>query len=305
MIRVVISTTTLPDQYSKLLKTLQSLHNQSHKPDAIYLSLPSKCRRLGTDYPPIPTEISELCTIVPCTDYGPITKLLGALLMEDDPSTIIISADNDRVYGIRNIEELLYHHEQYPDSAIGSSGMLLKYSCPACAILPNEDNFLYRIPKFSVPPEGRRVDSLYGYPGVLYIRKFFPIKEELEDKFLKYALINDNMLLNDDIVISGYLSLHNIERRIFANMPIVAHVVDDTGVRQRNDTEISYNVDKFFQRMKAAIHTTKSIGMYEITEPLDITETVVGIGAILTISILILILASIYLIWSPHKLYLI
>lgn len=297
--RVVASLTTMPDRYFKIIKTLESLQRQTYKLDAIYLSLPGRSRRLNIEYPPVPPEISNLCTIVSCTDFGPITKILGGLLTEDDPETVIITVDDDMIYPEYIVETLVNHHKQYPNSALGSSGMLLKYTCPMCAITPNENTFLYRIPKFSVPSEGRRVDSIYGYPGALYVRKFFPSKEKLEEEFLNYALVNHDMFMNDDIVISGYLSLKNIERRIFPNMPIVSFVLDDTsGVRVRNNNEISYDLDKFFQRMNRSIDTSKSLGMYSNPEPLDISETIVGISVVVVIAVLILIILSIYIIRS-------
>jgi hypothetical protein len=297
--RVVASLTTMPDRYFKIVETLKSLNNQTYKLDAIYLSLPEKSRRLGIEYPPVPQEISNLCTIVKCIDFGPITKIVGGILSEEDPSTVIITFDDDLIYPNNLVEKLMQHHKKYPNSSIGSSGMLLKYDCPMCAINPNEDYFFYRVAKFNIPDEGRRVDSIYGYPGALYVRKFFPSKEELEEKFLNYALINNNTLMNDDIIISGYLSMYNIERRIFPNMPTVAFVVDDKGVRVRNDNEISYDLDKFFQRMNLAINTAKSIGMYSSTEPVDMTETIVGVAAIIIFSLLLIILLSIYFVRRP------
>jgi len=304
--RVVASLTTMPDKYSKIVKTLETLHKQTYKLDAIYLSLPTRSRRLNIEYPPLPDNVRKICTTVPCTDYGPITKIMGALLREDDPSTIIITFDDDMIYPENLVETLITHHKEYPNSAIGSSGMLLKYNCPMCAITPNEDNLLYRIPKFQVPPEGRRVDSIYGYSGALYLRKFFPSKELLESHFLNYSLVDNNMLMNDDIVISGYLSLHNIERRIFSNMPIVSFVLDDnTGIRVRTTSEISYDIDKFFQRMNLAIITAKSLGMYSTTEPMDISETIVGVGTILILSSIILFVLFIYILRSPTSFYLI
>jgi hypothetical protein len=298
--RVVASITTMPDRYFKIIKTLESLHKQTHKLDAIYLGIPARSRRLDIEYPPVPPEITDLCTVVSCTDFGPITKVLGGLLQEDDPSTIIISFDDDMIYPKNIVEALVKHHHEYPNSAIGSSGMLLKYPCPMCAITPNEDNFLYRISKFPVPIEGRRVDSIYGYPGALYVRNFFPSKEELEEKFLNYALINNDMYMNDDIVISGYLSLNNIERRIFPNMPTVSFVTDEeSGIRVRTDNEISYDLDKFFQRMNRAIDTSKSLGMYSNTESVDVSETIIGISAIVVLCILIIILLVVYIVITP------
>ena len=295
-LRVVASLTTMPDRYFKTVKTLHTLNKQTYKFDAIYLSLPKTSRRLGIEYPPITAEMSQLCTVVHCEDYGPITKIVGGLLSEDDPETVIISFDDDMIYPNTLVEKLMQHHEKYPNSALGSSGMLLKYSCPMCAITPNEDNFLFRIPKFPVPQEGRRVDSIYGYPGALYVRKFFPLKAQLEVEFLNYALNERNMFINDDITISGYLSLKGIERRIFPNMPIVSFVLDEeTGTRLRNKNEISYDLDTFFQRMNTAISSSKKLGMYSHTEEVDITETIVGVAAIIILCVLAVILICIYL----------
>lgn len=303
--RVVASLTTMPDRYFKIIETLKSLHNQTYKLDDIYLGLPSRSRRLNIEYPPIPQEISDLCTVVSCTDFGPITKISGGILMENDPDTVIITFDDDMIYPPTMVETLMTHHKTYPDSSIGSSGMLLRYSCPMCAITPNEDNFFYRISKFYVPPEGRRVDSIYGYPGALYVRKFFPERELLEEEFLNYALVDDNMFMNDDIVISGYLSMKNIERRIFPNMPVVSFVVNNQGKRVRNNNEISYDLDKFFQRMNASVLTAKSIGMYSTTEPLDMSETIIGIIAIVVLSALVIIILFIYIVNAKRPFYLI
>lgn len=305
MVRVVASLTTMPDRYFKTVKTLQTLSKQTYKFDQIYLSLPDKSRRLGIDYPPITEEMAQLCTVVPCVDYGPITKILGGILSEDDPNTIIISFDDDMIYPNTLVESLIRHHKQFPDSAIGSSGMLLKYSCPMCAITPNEDNFLFRIPKFPMPPNGRRVDSIYGYPGALYVRKFFPVKEKLEEEFLNYALNDRNMFINDDITISGYLSLKGIERRIFPSMPIVSFVLDEeTGTRLRNKNEISYDLDTFFQRMNMAISAAKKIGMYSHTEEVDITETIAGVSAIVILCVLAIIIICIYIFKTDRPFYL-
>jgi len=292
-VRIVASMTTMPDRYEKIVKTLRSLNNQTCKLDAIYLSLPAKSRRLNIDYPPITDEINNLCTVVPCTDYGPMTKILGELLSEQDPETIIITFDDDYTYPNNLVELLLKHHNEYPNSAIGSSGMLLKHLCPFCAITPNENSFAFRMAKFYTPPEGRKVDSLYGYPGALYIRKFFPSRDDLEKDFLKYALIDDNTYLNDDITISGYLSMHKIERRVFNDVPDVSNVLSRDNRRVRLNSEISYNLPKFFRKMNAAITTCKSLGMYAETEPVNTTETVIGVGLIVFLSILAMIVAVI------------
>jgi len=290
-IRVVGSLTTMPNQYEKVVRTLESLHAQTYKLDAIYLSLPEVSRRLGTKYPPVPKEISDKCTIIKCTDMGPITKLYGGLLAEDHPDTFIISFDNDMVYPPTMVEKLVEKHLKYPNAAICSAGMLIGAgNCPFCAITPNENNYLYNIPKFYIPDEGRNVDCAYGYPGCGYVRKMFPKKHLLEKDFFNYALTNNDCLMNDDIVISGFLSLHNIERKIFPDFPNVDFVKQD-GVRQRTEAEISIDMDKFFQRMNRAIDTCKQeLGMYKQVEPVNTTETIFGISFLIILAIIVIII---------------
>jgi hypothetical protein len=269
--RVVATLTTMPDKYinsDKLLVSLKSLNNQTYKLDKIYLGLPYKCERLNIDYPEISDEIKNLCTIVRCEDYGPITKIISALLMEDDCETIIITFDDDFKYSENLVEKLIEKHKLYPNSSIGSSGMLLKNICPNCAIYPNGNSIFYDMSKFKIPKEGRKVDSIYGFSGVLYIRKFFPRKENLYDEFIKYALIDENIRMNDDISISGYLSMKNIERRIFKDLPTLNISFN------KNNTEISSDILIFLKKLNLAILTAKSIGMYKNTEYICDTETI-------------------------------
>lgn len=299
MVRVVASLTTMPDKKDKILKTVRSLKNQTHPLDAIYLGLPLVSRRLGVKYDDPDTELAELVTIVRVNDYGPITKLAGALISEHDLDTIIISFDDDMLYPSTMVEKLLAWHVQYPNSAIGSSGMLLGKGCPLCAITPNENQFPFGIPKFKVGRHGRVVDAIYGYPGALYLRKFFPPLSRLETEFFNYSLLDHDMFMNDDIVISGYLSLKNIERRIVPNMPHVSFVLDDdSGVRKRVNSEISYNLDKFFQRLNSAVLGAKAVGMYEKIEKMNFSESIAGVIAIIVIScLLIVVFAALFFFW--------
>jgi len=289
--RVVGTLTTMPDKYvnsNKLLISLRSLNNQTYKLDKIYLGLPHRCERLNMDYPEISDEIKNLCTIIRCPDYGPITKIVPALLMEDDIETIIISFDDDFQYSKNLVQKLIEKHKLYQNSAIGSSGMLLKNICPNCAIYPNGNSIFYDMSKFKIPKDGRKVDSIYGFPGVLYIRKFFPSKENLYDEFIKYALIDENIRMNDDISISGYLSMKNIERRIFLDLPILNISFN------KNSTEISSNIFIFLKKLNLAILTAKSIGMYKNTEDVNDMETI-------SFKILLFIIVIIFIIFLIFK----
>lgn len=297
--RVVASLTTTPSHYYTLIKTLESLHKQTYQLDAIYLSLPKKCKRLNLDYPPLPPDILKLCTPVPCEDFGPITKIVGGLLMEKDPNTAIITFDDDMIYPPTTVELMVKHHYKYPNSAIGSSGMLMKYNCPVCAIHSNISGLKYNVASFNVPPEGRPVDSVYGLCGVLYLRKFFPSNKKLRQKFLYLSSIDNDMFIHDDIVISGYLSSKNIERRIFNDFPKVDFVTFND-VRERKSYEISYDLDRFFNTMNSAIQKCKKLGMYQYTEDMTLSETVVGYGAFIFIPLLLIISIILYVFWNSQ-----
>lgn len=298
--RVVASLTTMPDKYDRIYKTLKSIYDQDWPLDAIYLGLPEFSRRLNIPYPPLPDKVAKLCTVVKCNDYGPITKIVGGLLMEQDPDTVIITFDDDMIYPKDMVRALVEKHKLYPNSSIGSSGMLLKNKCPFCAICPNEVHSHFLMTRFYVPPEGRKVDSVYGYPGALYVRKFFPPRNMLEKDFLHYALIDNDMLMNDDIVISGYLSLKNIERRIFEKMPRVTYSIPDgQNKRIQSKSEISYSIDFFFKRLNNSIITAKELGMYHSPEPVDHCETLAGFSGIMIFAGLLVIFFFFYAIFNP------
>lgn len=224
MDRVVATYTTIPSRYDILYQSIRSLQNQTRPPDRIYLTIPRHSIRFNKDYPILPEIIENQCTVLYIdTDYGPITKLYGALMSESDPETIIISCDDDCIFEPNHIEKLLEHHKKVPNSAIGSSGALIGAGVVFLSIhrgvhellLPNS------FTSYNIPPEGRKVDILFGCSGILYIRKFFPSKQSLFDKLLQYSLRHHSIFCNDNILIAGYLSRNNIPRTVFVDIPYV------------------------------------------------------------------------------------
>ena len=108
--RVVVTLSTLPHHLDWLEPTLNSLLAQTVKPDAIVLAVPEISRRTGQPYGEVrvPKGITVLRTK---TDYGPLTKLLPALMEEADPDTIVISVDDDKVYAKDLVQRLTWHAE--------------------------------------------------------------------------------------------------------------------------------------------------------------------------------------------------
>jgi hypothetical protein len=108
--RVVVTLSTLPHHKDVIHEALDTLVAQSVKPDAIYLALPEKSRRTGLPYGDfsVPDGVTILRSAI---DYGPLTKLLPAVQAETDPSTIIITVDDDKLYHRDTVKILAWHAE--------------------------------------------------------------------------------------------------------------------------------------------------------------------------------------------------
>lgn len=289
--RVVASITTIPGRYRKLLRTLISLRGQDYPLDAIYLGIPKESRRLKQPYPELPSEITQLCTVVPCDyDYGPCTKIVGGLLREDDPETIIFTFDDDVIYSSNLVSSMLEYHKTYPNLAIGSSGILLKYGFPFYSTISNCAGNWNTMTGFELTKEGRSVDALCGFSSVLYVRNFFPIKELLHEEFLRYPLDDDDVYFNDDIMISAYLSGKGIDRKIFPNIPITnENKVDDPEIDGLDGNEISFDKLSFLQRFRRSINKVQEWGFFSQPQVVSLNETIGGHIAIVTVLIIILL----------------
>lgn len=298
--RVVGSITTIPGRYAKLLRTLKSLHNQDYPLDSIYLGISKESRRLKQPYPEFPDEIKQLCTIITCDhDYGPCTKILGGLIAEDDPDTVIITFDDDVIYSPTLVSSMMSYHYKYPDSAIGSSGILLKFGFPFYSTISNCSGNWNRMTGPKITEKGRSVDALCGFSAVLYVRKFFPHRSELHDKFMKYPLMDDDVYFNDDIMISAFLSREKIDRRIVPNIPIVNEgKIHDPLIDNLDGNEISFDKISFLQRFRRSINKVTEWGFFEETQPVAVDETIGGhIFIIIILIALLLILAFFFYIY--------
>lgn len=289
-IRVVASYTTIPTRYDCLKKSIQSMLDQTHKLDAIYLALPKKAARLNKEYPPLPDDLAAMCTVVPVDiDYGPICKVYGALIAESDPNTIIISCDDDVGFTPNFVETILKFHKKSPKSAICGTGALIAKGLALISIVSTvgPQSGWNGFTGFEVPPEGRRVDLIFGVAGVLYTRGMFPPNERLHDEIFHWCLEDDSIFHNDDVLISGYLSKMGIERRIYLGIPEIKHF-------NGNDA-LSGDLPKMIIRLHKSINKVIEIGFYPQMEDVAYDETAAGKVAIgIILSIIIIILAIFY-----------
>jgi|SRR3972149_9906199 len=292
-IRVVASYTTLPDRYEVLYKSICSLQEQTHKLDAIYVCVPKKATRLNKEYPPLPENITNACSIINIdTDYGPLTKIYGALVSESDPNTVIISCDDDVIFAPNHVDILLKHHKNHPNCAICGTGALIGRGLLFISIVSSVNPFRgwNGFTGFKVPPDGRKVDLIFGVAGVLYVRKFFPTHDKLNEEILQYSLRDNAVFCNDDVLISGYLSKQKIERRVFIDIPTIHH--NDYDVRE---SALSSNIMKMIMRLNTSIQKVKEYGFFPYMEEVPLDETVAGRVFILIVFLIVIIILCVYL----------
>lgn len=205
--RVVASLTSIPDRINLCYPTIESLLSQDYPLSAIYLTIAKTCRR-GTEYPKIDDKIMSNVTLVTIKeDHGPVTKIMGALLEESDPDTLIITVDDDVIYPPTMVSNFLYHHQEYPNAALGSSGWIIG-RFPFYI----SGNYNHHKRSWFNLKYGTSVDFLCGYAGVLYQRRFFPPRDKLDKKLLCYARNSESLWRHDDLLLSGFLSHRGVER---------------------------------------------------------------------------------------------
>jgi len=278
--RIVASCTTLPNRYDQLSSMITSLQQQTRPFDAMYLTIPKISKRFNTPYPDLPDHIKHKCIVVYCDiDYGPLCKLYGALVSEKKPDTMIITVDDDCHYS-PNLVQSLVNHDKKDAVICGSGALLSSFGIHFLSYYNNHSHdYIYNAMwGFHVPPEGRSIDLLYGYGGVLYRRGYFP---DVEDLF-QYPLLHHAIFCNDDVLISGYLKKQNIKILIF---PDIGHV----RTNEKEKDALSYDFFKMLYRLDDAIQILKTYGFYKTIEGASFNDSVVGkysIGVIIIVFII-------------------
>ena len=115
---IYISLSTIPPRIKNLKESVNSLLNQTKKPDKIFINIPYKYKRFKevVNEDDIPKFDNNLVEISRCEDYGPGTKLLGSL-NKLKKNSLIILADDDNVYEDFMIEKLHHFYSIAPENS--------------------------------------------------------------------------------------------------------------------------------------------------------------------------------------------
>lgn len=203
----IISFTTIPARINKIQKMVDSILNQTVKPDEVILWVGERYKRVNGENVEIPNFLKQSNIKVKfCEDIGPFTKLYYSLKEEwDEKETIIITVDDDVYYPPNWFANLIEYSIENPNSAIGYRGRTL-----------NGDKLNYNNSTlFLGSPNGKpkKVDIITGTWGGLYKPKFF------NEEIFNHSVINDNFFV-DDIWITGNLANNNIDRIIIKNVGV-------------------------------------------------------------------------------------
>jgi hypothetical protein len=143
-------------------------------------------------------------------DWGPATKLIGALLLEKDPKTVIITLDDDMVYHQDTVKWLATHMQ--PDIALSFGCEVWNADMSGFAAFTTRT--LYDV--YMTTP---RVCEgwLIGWSAIAYHVSSFG-----DDIYTFMQSLPAGCFNNDDMWLSGYLARHGVTR-IYAPM-VLSHV---------------------------------------------------------------------------------
>lgn len=190
---IYISLSTIPSRFKNIEKTIISIQNQTILPHKIILNIPNSYKRFKQtitekEMRKLKNKCNHLLEINRTQyDYGPGTKLLGALEIIKNPNSYVLLVDDDIVYHPKTLEMFI-------KSNVMKEGM---------AASMNVYNLHFEI----INPKG--FDIGQGWTG------FFIPSSIKDDIFKFYDLIKNEgrVFFDDDIWISYYLYKKGIHIR--------------------------------------------------------------------------------------------
>lgn len=194
--KIIISLTTIPSRINLIEPVLDSLINQTIRPDMIYLNVPRRYNRFGicAQIPEFIQKKKIVKVFYLDKDYGPATKFIGSLLNPDiSENDIVLVTDDDVIKLSHWASKLLLCHQ------------------------PN------KICCFEERKLGKEI--IWGYLGFIFRKGIFDVKDML--KF--FDKIKDNCYLVDDHWLTGYCHYKKIP---IYNIPINrSHDVNKSGIK--------------------------------------------------------------------------
>ena len=114
---IYVSLSTIPPRINDINKSIDSILNQTIRPDKIFINIPKKFKRFKEEIKDdqIP-NFPSIVEVTRCDDRGPGTKLLGSINKLNKESLVIL-ADDDQVYENFMIDKLHHFYNKNPNNA--------------------------------------------------------------------------------------------------------------------------------------------------------------------------------------------
>lgn len=162
--KIVISLTTYPKRVATIWKTIESLLNQTVKPDMICLYLSAEQFRNHDDYRYLDKYRGETFNIFLVEgDLKSHKKYFYSL--RDFEDSIVITVDDDIIYSNNMVEELIQYHSIYPMAVIARRGYVIRISEDARSIMPY-NSWIYGFYDYYTKPRHNLFATTGG--GTLY-----------------------------------------------------------------------------------------------------------------------------------------
>jgi len=196
--QIITSCTTSPLRINKMHDTINSIENQTVSPTYMLLNLPLKFARTNQEYI-IPDYIKNNSNIVINRfemDYGPATKLVGAILkIPKSKDAWIIIHDDDNLYLQKTVETYTKYIDKFNDKRKA-------FTVSGFSFSPDFTQTIYKNEDLSI------LQLCEGFMSYCVHRSVF------EDDFLPYIqtlIKNKDCNLSDDLIISNYISKKDVK----------------------------------------------------------------------------------------------
>jgi hypothetical protein len=226
MVNFCVSLTTIPSRIREVSLTIDSLINQTKKPEKIFLNIPYKYERfpeqvISTEYLEKLRNLKNL-EITRCEDFGPGTKLLGSINNLEKYSHVVL-VDDDHVYQKDMFEIFFNEALKKPDNAYSFCVYEiedLKVGQGADGFMINT-NYLKNIILF-FNNYVKKNKSLFFNDDLwisIYLNKFLNVEIESLNKFLKKRFFSGNKsIYKKHTTIDALIELYEKDRKKARNL---------------------------------------------------------------------------------------
>jgi hypothetical protein len=217
--RLVVSLATIPSRIATLGPVIDSIKNQSRRPDCIYVCICEVCEWEGRGYdiPPWLSQDPYVRIALAPRDYGPANKLLGVLPLETAPTTRVVIVDDDWQCRADLLEGLERRFEPETRTAIGLSGARLprrwrRLDVRVGTDIESEPPLPWRLTFLAEPRTDIPVDLLqFGFGSMIR-------RDWVGDDIFDLVDPGRPWFYTDDVLLSGYLESRGVKRTCVGGM---------------------------------------------------------------------------------------